>query len=324
MEPKKCKQCGIDSGRKSFCSSRCDSKYRYGKTPPNIKRNCIVCGKYFERYAPPSVLALSPCDTCSKACSGVKRRKEGTYFECTCNWCGASVIRRKQAESADVKVHYCNNKCKSQFQRFSKPVTREWLVEQYLEKELDCTQIAKIVGRDPKSVWLWLKDFGIITRKRGFGSGSVKSRFREGVPTPFRGRKHTPETKKLLSDLAKARGQLPYDPKVGPPFKGKRGADVPSWKGGITPQRQAFYSSPEWKVAVKAVWKRDNATCQRCGKRNKKGVRYEFDKHQICGFQCVELRATVSNLVLLCEKCHYWVHSAENVKKEFIKELNNV
>jgi len=34
----------------------------------------------------------------------------------------------------------------------------------------------------------------------------------------------------------------------------------------------------------------------------------------------VETRCDINNLVLLCESCHYWVHSSANTNKEFIHE----
>ena len=238
-----------------------------------------------------------------------------TTFKCKCHWCGASLIRRKQTKA--VRFHFCNRMCKGEFQKTAKPVTKEWLFEHYVTMGLDTTKIGHLVKRDPKSVWNWLKDFGIPIRRRGFG-GPKENLFQKGMTSSFKGKKHSEKTKKLLSDLAKADGRVPFDPNVGPPFKGKRGAETPNWRGGITPERQAFYSSQEWAKIVPLVWKRDCATCQRCGKKNKKGERFTFDIHHIVGFQVVSLRAVLSNLVLLCEHCHYWVHSNANANREFI------
>ncbi len=239
-------------------------------------------------------------------------------IETTCHWCGESLIR-KSAPSLKSKIHFCNKKCKGEWQKTFKPVTREWLYEQYVVNGLDTTQIGHIVSRDPKSVWNWLKDFGIPRRPRG--SGSTKTRFVKGMRSAFAGRKHTEENKKKFSEHAKATGRVPYDPKIGSYMKGKKGSEVPSWKGGITPERQAFYQTPEWKKAERNVKKRDKNTCQRCGSVKEKGK--PFDIHHIVSFSCVELRATESNLVYLCEPCHYWVHGKENKGKEFIKEIPN-
>lgn len=229
-----------------------------------------------------------------------------------CAFCGKSVSRRTPGKHNS----FCNYECKSQFQRLAKPVTKEWLEQKYSVEKMDCTQISKIVHRDPKSVWNWLKDFGIETRKRGTtGNG----RYAIGKPHNL-----TDAGRRKLSRMAKSArkkdGHVPYLKNGVHHLKGKRGADTPNWKGGITPERQAFYSSLQWKRAVKAVWKRDNATCQRCGKHhNTTKTRGTFCIHHIVGFENKKLRARVSNLVLLCRPCHLFIHSRKNVNKEFIK-----
>jgi hypothetical protein len=98
---------------------------------------------------------------------------------------------------------------------------------------------------------------------------------------------------------------------------GRTGEENPNWKGGVTPERQAFYSSQEWADACQTVWQRDDATCQRCNvQRGEYGE--EFHIHHIVSFSVEELRDDPSNLVLLCEECHQWVHSAENTEDEFL------
>jgi len=101
-----------------------------------------------------------------------------------------------------------------------------------------------------------------------------------------------------------------------------QGENHAEWQGG-TPDRQRLYSSKEWKAAALLVWKRDNGHCQRCGVR-KESYRKPFHIHHIVSFVSDEsLRAEPSNLILLCEKCHKWVHSLKNVNKEFICESSN-
>jgi 5-methylcytosine-specific restriction protein A len=102
------------------------------------------------------------------------------------------------------------------------------------------------------------------------------------------------------------------------PMYGVRGEANHNWKGGTTPERQSVYSSKEWVNAVIEVWKRDEAICQRCEmKKNKNNL---FHIHHIASFSDYpDLRTEVSNLVLLCAPCHYFVHSKENTNKEFIK-----
>lgn len=229
-----------------------------------------------------------------------------------CHQCKSPV--RKPGNVAR-SMYFCNIDCKARWQRTQKPVTEEWLRDAYLTQGLDCTQISKIVGRDSKSVWNWLRGFGIETRKRGTTGNHVYS---IGVPRAL-----SEIGRKSLSDHARAArlndGRRPYL-KDGKHWLHHEGAVHPGWKGGVTPDRQAIYSSQEWKDVVKAVWKRDGYACVRC----KSDLRHKRGKcaiHHIESFAVSEaLRTTTSNLVLLCKPCHLWVHSRENVNQEFIKD----
>jgi len=99
---------------------------------------------------------------------------------------------------------------------------------------------------------------------------------------------------------------------------GKTGEANPHWKGGVSPERQALYSSEEWSEAVRVVWKRDAATCKRCGKIKTRSD--EFHIHHIMSFAAKEVRAIPENLVLLCKDCHNFVHSKKNVNGEFLND----
>ena len=98
------------------------------------------------------------------------------------------------------------------------------------------------------------------------------------------------------------------------PMFGKGGELNQNWRGGCTPERQSVYVSQEWKSAVSFIYKRDNATCQRCGMKGKLHV------HHIVSFAEEEYRVDPDNLVLLCVKCHRFVHSKKNIEREFIVE----
>ncbi|MFA5323506.1 MAG: HNH endonuclease [Smithella sp.] len=236
-----------------------------------------------------------------------------------CHYCGKDVIRRS-APSIKTKLHFCNNSCKSEYQKTLKPVSREWLYDHYVIKGMNTTEIGHIVNRDPKGVWNWLKDFGIPTRPRGgFTSPGC---FQKGQENPFKGRKHSQGTKDKIRAARLKDGRIP-SMKDGVHWMKHEDYKVenhPSWRGGVSPERQIVYSSTEWSDAVKEVWKRDNAICQRCGKHhNKKGIRGTFHIHHIVSFEVKELRIDPSNLILLCKNCHRWVHGKNNINKEFIK-----
>lgn len=92
-----------------------------------------------------------------------------------------------------------------------------------------------------------------------------------------------------------------------------------NWKGGISGERDLFFSSREWKVAQQYVWARDKRTCQRCGVIHESGER-AFEVHHIASWaKFPELRTDVCNLILLCRGCHQWVHSRANEERQFIR-----
>lgn len=192
--------------------------------------------------------------------------------------------------------------------------TREWLNQKYVVEELDCVQIGRIANKDPKTIWYWLKKFDIETRPRGT---NYEKNLNKGRP---HGWHHTKEAIEKVRKATVESGRVPYLRNGVHHLKGKRGADTPTWKGGVTPERQAFYSSEEWKKAVVIVWKRDNAMCQKCSldfrKVDRKSMR--FHVHHIRSFAIKELRADPNNLALLCEDCHRFVHSKKNINNEFL------
>lgn len=91
----------------------------------------------------------------------------------------------------------------------------------------------------------------------------------------------------------------------------------PAWKGGITPERQRLYKTHQWKALIKEIYKRDNYQCQRCGTYKIKGVR--FHAHHIKSWaDYPQLRFEPTNLITLCNTCHTWVHSKQNVTRAFL------
>ncbi len=95
------------------------------------------------------------------------------------------------------------------------------------------------------------------------------------------------------------------------------GAENPSWKGGVAPERQRVYRSGVWKDVVKAVYERDAYTCVRCGS-GKKSARGLHAHHVRPWADHPELRMDAANLVTLCRSCHGWVHSNANEHGELL------
>ena len=114
-----------------------------------------------------------------------------------------------------------------------KPVSKEWLEEQYVALQRDCVQIGRQLDKDPKTIWAWLKYYGIPTRPRGNQS-------HKGQPPDWTGRHHSEATREHIRAIAFADGRVPYLRNGKPWLAGVSGPEHPSWKGGVTPERQAF------------------------------------------------------------------------------------
>lgn len=239
-----------------------------------------------------------------------------------CAFCGASILRRtwNPNKKRPILHSFCDHTCKAEWQRMQKPVDKDWLVQKYVVEGMNCVQIAKLVNRDPKRVWEWIRDYGIETRGRG---SDLSRQWSDGERQHPGGFAHTQETKSKIRELRLRDGRVPYLTKDGTHYmRGRRGADHHGWKGGLTPEREALSTTDEWKNAVKAVWARADAKCELCGKDHRTIDRRKssFDIHHIISFQYRPTRADVSNLVLLCEPCHYFVHSKRNTEKLYLKE----
>ena len=237
-----------------------------------------------------------------------------------CAFCGKEVIRySKNPQGEEIKNHFCNNECKGAWQRKQREdlgFTKEWLYEQYVVKERTANDIAREVGRDSKRVWEWLRDYGIETRKRGYGNQEVH--FKKGQPSAFKGHHHTEEHKEMQRQRRLADGHVPYLVN-GKHWLKQEGVHSPAWKGGVTTERQSVYASQKWKDAVKEVWKRENATCQLCGKHQSEDRGHAFHIHHIYTFaEYPRLRTNPDNLVLLCRDRHLYVHSKKNEELKFM------
>jgi len=238
-----------------------------------------------------------------------------------CSHCFNEIERQtwNYGKNREMENFFCDLSCKGNWQRNQRELlgfTKDWLIDQYLNQKKSANQIAKEIGRDSKRVWEWIKEYGVETRKRGTDYGQC---FKKGMIGSMTGKKHSEATKEKIRAASIADGRVPWGKGNDPYWKGKTGSQHPSFKGGLTPERQSVYSSQEWVNAVKKVWARDNAICQRCGvHHNSQEQRGNFHIHHIVSFQVPELRTEESNLLLLCKPCHKWVHSKKNIDKELL------
>jgi hypothetical protein len=177
---------------------------------------------------------------------------------------------------------------KGEHWREEKPFwSRDWLEDEYVDNKKSAQDIGDMFGISAAAIMFWLRKHG-IPRRDAVDARNLKPRGVSGDKNPMWGRT----------------GELSV-----------------RWQGGITPDRQAFYVSQEWKTACSVVWVRDKATCQKCSKVRGEVEGLQFHVHHIVSFKEESLRSEVTNLVLLCKPCHNFVHSRENVNNEFIQKI---
>ena len=115
------------------------------------------------------------------------------------------------------------------------------------------------------------------------------------------GKKHTEETRLKMRETALRNGTKPTP---------KKGAECWNWKGGTTPKNKLLRRSKQFVEWRKAVFTRDNYTCQECGER---GGELHPDHIKPFAFY-PELRVELSNGRTLCRNCHIktdsWGHKA--------------
>jgi hypothetical protein len=78
-----------------------------------------------------------------------------------------------------------------------------------------------------------------------------------------------------------------------------------NWQGGSTEKNRKERNSLQARMWKRAVWERDNWTCQCCGDRSGNGHTVFLEAHHIKTW-CLypELRYEVTNGITMCKHCH--------------------
>jgi hypothetical protein len=191
---------------------------------------------------------------------------------------------------------------------------KKWLRKRYIDDRLSSYEIGALVGRDPKRVWEKLKDFGIPTRARGMNlKKGCRDNYmsRPGVVNPFRGRRHTEDTKKMLSEKAKVPKPHLRGDENG--MYGRCGPSNPNYVDGSSVERNQRGITPFLKRIRDRILERDGNKCRRCGSVD------NIHTHHVKRWAGnPESRFDLNNIIVLCKQCHSWVHSRRNATCEFL------
>lgn len=190
-------------------------------------------------------------------------------------------------------------------------LNKDWLYQKYIVEKLSTYDIAKIVNRNAKNVYAKLKDFNIPTRPRGLNLKNEDHWTKLQLPNPFKGKKHTSFTKRLLS--LKASRPRPYLRGKNNGMHGRRGSLHHNWQGGKTPLRQKWNSRYELIEAKRKILARYSEQCVLCKRRilARKEIHHILPINLFPEYICEEW-----NLIPLCCKCHKTI---EKKMKEVMK-----
>jgi endogenous inhibitor of DNA gyrase (YacG/DUF329 family) len=131
----------------------------------------------------------------------------------------------------------------------------------------------------------------------------------KGENNPNYGKHLSEETRKKLSEALRGENNPNYGKhlseetkkKISEANKGKlAGKNNPSYKGGISLKefKDAYGLEPvEWKRLAQQIRKRDNFTCQLCGKKGATDVHHIIPRR-------VKIDNSPGNLITLCRSCH--------------------
>lgn len=104
----------------------------------------------------------------------------------------------------------------------------------------------------------------------------------------------------------------------------KKGEKSHLWKGGVYSKNKTIRKQMDFRLWRKAVFERDNYTCQKCNIRNKTGLgrTVELHPHHIFNFSEYEsLRFDTDNGITLCKECHNNFHNIFGRKENNLRQI---
>ena len=246
-----------------------------------------------------------------------------------------SILRKKVKDIADDcgtstdVIYDWLKKYNIKTNRYTEKPDKEILENLYIKELKSTREIAKILGCSSSAVINWLKKYEIPTRTisesnhnyfKYKGGKKIQS---EKVKKDWENDKYRNLQSKIKKELFKNNPEL----KIQHSAK-MQGIDISEWNGFAELETRRIRKSLDYKNWRNEVFKRDDYTCQCCGKRG--GV---LHAHHLESFSDnPDLRFDISNGITLCENCHspnkigsfHNIYGTmHNTKDQFIEFLTN-
>jgi hypothetical protein len=240
------------------------------------------------------------------------------WFFYECEHCGKEFKDDKRKKH---KRAFCDKKCQFEWQKYGKPKPefspearkkisdaskKSWKdnYESRLAKQQEATQSPEARKKRAKSMEkvrsdpAWSKKISETMKKV-----ANDPEWKENQSEKHKGRKRPPEVSRKISQ-AKMGHEVSEETRK-KLADAARGENSYFWKGGISGERERFYSSWEWKTQRERILQRDNHTCLGCG--------WNADEVQkMCVHHIDPLETTEQDpydypdelLATLCDICH--------------------
>lgn len=289
---------------------------------------CSICGKKF--YRENWQLKRNKKNYCSKKCSDIGKKR---LIVKKCGECG-----KKFTTIPSKDYQFCSHKCSAinhGKNGFSKEHLRKLkvILKKNWENSKRCGKCGRLLGKDihicPTKEELRKigkknltnKEAQIKankTRKRLFKEGKTKMGFQKGHKVPKEWIKKSREYMKKHHPkywLGKKRNEKERKKMSKSHIGINTGEKNWNWKGGITPFIKARWSSIKYQKWRKAVFKKNNYTCQNCGIKSGDGEAVILNAHHIKSiYKYPKLIFRVDNGKTLCLKCHLNYHKKHGFK----------
>jgi hypothetical protein len=98
---------------------------------------------------------------------------------------------------------------------------------------------------------------------------------------------------------------------------GRCGDKAPNWIDGSSRDHLRVMNQSFWRTLMVFVFERDGYKCKRCGEVHCRSNR--LHSHHVKPWAGHEdTRFDLNNIITVCQKCHNWIHSRENVNREYL------